>query len=67
MPSPLAYAPGLIGALQWCKLCKSRRIGTEYSIIPVHHIRGHIAANYIAFPELEPPLLSASVSPAEIR
>ena len=31
-------------------------------LIPVHHIRGHIAANYIAFPELTPPFLCAIVS-----
>jgi N6-L-threonylcarbamoyladenine synthase len=31
-------------------------------LVPVHHIRGHIAANYIAYPELEPPFLSLIVS-----
>ena len=31
-------------------------------LIPVHHIRGHIAANYIAYPELEPPFLCLVVS-----
>ena len=31
-------------------------------LIPVHHIRGHIAANYIAYPELKPPFLCLVVS-----
>jgi len=34
----------------------------EIPLIPVHHIRGHIAANYITYPELEPPFLSVIVS-----
>ncbi len=31
-------------------------------LIPVHHIRGHIAANYLAYPELEPPFLCLAIS-----
>ena len=31
-------------------------------LIPVHHVRGHIAANYLAFPELEPPFLALAIS-----
>ncbi|MBP5743899.1 MAG: tRNA (adenosine(37)-N6)-threonylcarbamoyltransferase complex transferase subunit TsaD, partial [Oscillospiraceae bacterium] len=31
-------------------------------LIPVHHIRGHIAANYLAFPELEPPFVCLAIS-----
>ena len=31
-------------------------------LVPVHHIRGHIAANYLAYPELEPPFLCLVVS-----
>jgi N6-L-threonylcarbamoyladenine synthase len=31
-------------------------------LIPVHHIRGHIAANYIAYPDLKPPFLCLVVS-----
>jgi N6-L-threonylcarbamoyladenine synthase len=31
-------------------------------LIPVHHIRAHIAANYLAFPELEPPFLALCMS-----
>jgi len=31
-------------------------------LIPVHHVRGHIAANYIAYPELEPPFVCLAIS-----
>ena len=31
-------------------------------LVPVHHIRGHIAANYLAHPDLEPPFLCLAVS-----
>ena len=31
-------------------------------LVPVHHIRGHIAANYLAYPDLEPPFLCLVVS-----
>ena len=31
-------------------------------LIPVHHIKGHVAANYIAYPELEPPFLCLAIS-----
>jgi N6-L-threonylcarbamoyladenine synthase len=31
-------------------------------LIPVHHIRGHIAANYLAYPELTPPFLCLAIS-----
>ena len=36
--------------------------GFQRSLIPVHHVRGHIAANYLAFPELEPPFLALAMS-----
>ena len=41
---------------------KSAAMALGVPIIPVHHIRGHIAANYIAFPELEPPFLCLAIS-----
>jgi len=51
-------APGLIGALLvGVNFAKGLAMALGIPIIPVHHIRGHIAANYIAFPELEPPFL----------
>ena len=35
---------------------KGAALALDVPLIPVHHIRGHIAANYLAYPELEPPL-----------
>ncbi|MCI8574121.1 MAG: tRNA (adenosine(37)-N6)-threonylcarbamoyltransferase complex transferase subunit TsaD [Oscillibacter sp.] len=58
-----AYAPGLIGAvLVGLSFAKSMAWGLGVPLIPVHHIRGHIAANYLAFPELEPPFLALAIS-----
>ena len=52
----VTYAPGLIGAvLVGLSFAKSVAYGLGVPLIPVHHVRGHIAANYLAFPELEPP------------
>ena len=49
-------APGLIGAvLVGVSFAKSAALALGVPIVPVHHIRGHVAANYIAYPELEPP------------
>lgn len=57
------YAPGLIGAvLVGLNFAKSVAFALQKPLIPVHHIRGHIAANYLAFPELEPPFLALCVS-----
>ncbi len=54
----VTYAPGLIGALLvGVGFAKALAFALGKPLIPVHHIRGHIAANYIAFPELEPPFL----------
>ena len=59
----VSYAPGLIGAvLVGVSFAKSAAMALGVPIIPVHHIRGHIAANYIAFPELEPPFLCLAIS-----
>lgn len=56
-------APGLIGALlTGLSFAKAVSFALDVPLIPVHHIRGHIAANYIAFPELEPPFLCLVVS-----
>ena len=41
---------------------KSLAFALGVPLIPVHHIRGHIAANYLAFPELEPPFLALAIS-----
>ncbi len=57
------YAPGLIGAvLVGVNFAKSVAAGLGVPLIPVHHIRGHIAANYITHPDLEPPFLCLCVS-----
>ena len=57
------YAPGLIGAvLVGVNFAKSVAYGLKVPLIPVHHVRGHIAANYITHPDLEPPFLCLCVS-----
>ncbi len=54
----VTYAPGLIGAvLVGVNFAKAAAMALDVPLIPVHHIRGHIAANYLAYPELEPPFL----------
>lgn len=59
----VSYAPGLIGAvLVGVNFAKATALALGVPLIPVHHIRGHIAANYIAFPELEPPFLCLAIS-----
>lgn len=56
-------APGLIGALLvGVNFAKSAALALGVPLIPVHHIRGHIAANYIAYPELEPPFVCLAIS-----
>ena len=59
----VTYAPGLIGAvLVGVNFSKAAAMAMKKPLIPVHHIRGHIAANYLADPELEPPFLCLVVS-----
>ena len=59
----VTYAPGLIGAvLVGVNFAKAAALRLGVPLIPVHHIRGHIAANYLAFPALEPPFLCLVVS-----
>ena len=59
----VTYAPGLIGAvLVGVNFAKAAAMALNVPLIPVHHIRGHIAANYLAYPELEPPFLCLVVS-----
>lgn len=59
----VTYAPGLIGALLvGVNFAKAAALAMDIPVIPVHHIRGHIAANYIAYPELQPPFLCLVVS-----
>ena len=50
----VTYAPGLIGAvLVGVSFAKSAAYALGVPLIPVHHVRGHIAANYLAFLTLE--------------
>ncbi|MDE7390436.1 MAG: tRNA (adenosine(37)-N6)-threonylcarbamoyltransferase complex transferase subunit TsaD [Lachnospiraceae bacterium] len=59
----VTYAPGLIGALLvGVNFAKGLSYATGLPLIPVHHLRSHIAANYITNQELEPPFLCLVVS-----
>lgn len=59
----VTYAPGLIGAvLVGVNFAKAAALALGVPLVPVHHIRGHIAANYLAYPELEPPFLCLAIS-----
>ena len=59
----VTYAPGLIGAvLVGVNFAKAAAFAMDKPLIPVHHIRGHIAANYLAYSELKPPFLCLVVS-----
>ena len=59
----VTFAPGLIGALLvGVNFAKGLSMALNKPLIPVHHLRSHIAANYIANPELKPPFLCLLVS-----
>ena len=59
----VTYAPGLIGTvLVGLSFAKAAALSLGVPLIPVHHIKGHVAANYIAYPELEPPFLCLAIS-----
>ena len=59
----VSFAPGLIGAvLVGVSFAKSVASALGVPLIPVHHIRGHMAANYLAYPELEPPFVCLAIS-----
>ena len=54
----VTYAPGLIGALLvGVNFAKGLALSTGLPLVPVHHLRGHIASNYLSSPDLEPPFL----------
>jgi len=54
----VTYAPGLVGALLvGVNFAKGLAFSANKPLIPVHHIRGHIAANYLAHKDLEPPYM----------
>lgn len=59
----VTYAPGLIGALLvGVNFAKGFALATNKPLIPVHHLRSHIASNYISHKELKPPFLCLVVS-----
>ncbi len=54
----VTFAPGLIGAvLVGLNFAKSLAYAAQKPLIPVHHLRGHIAALYLTHPDLKPPFL----------
>lgn len=54
----VTFAPGLIGAvLVGVNFAKGLAYGAGKPLVPVHHLRGHIAALYLTHPQLEPPFL----------
>lgn len=54
----VTFAPGLIGAvLVGVNFAKGLAYGAKKPLVPVHHLRGHIAALYLEYPDLKPPFL----------
>lgn len=54
----VTFAPGLIGAvLVGVNFAKGLAFSAGKPLVPVHHLRGHITANYLTHPELKPPFL----------
>ena len=59
----VTHAPGLIGALLvGVNFAKGLSLATGKPLIPTHHLRSHIASNYISNPELKPPFSCLVVS-----
>ena len=59
----VTYAPGLIGALLvGVNYAKSLSYSRNIPLVPVHHLRSHIAANYITHKDLKPPFFCLVVS-----
>jgi len=59
----VTYAPGLVGALLvGVNYAKALAYAAGKPLIAVHHLRAHIAANYLTHPDLEPPFLALVVS-----
>lgn len=55
--------PGLIGALLvGVSFAKSAALAYNKPLVPVHHIHGHIAANYLVHAGLRPPFLALAIS-----
>lgn len=59
----VTYAPGLIGALLvGVNFAKGLSFSSKKPLVPVHHLRSHVASNYISHPDLKPPFLALVVS-----
>ncbi|MGN1138675.1 MAG: tRNA (adenosine(37)-N6)-threonylcarbamoyltransferase complex transferase subunit TsaD, partial [Ruminococcus sp.] len=59
----VTHAPGLIGALLvGVNFAKGLSLATQKPLVPTHHLRSHIASNYISNLELKPPFLCLVVS-----
>ena len=59
----VTYAPGLIGALLvGVNFAKGLSLASGIPLVPTHHLRSHIASNYISNLELKPPFLCLIVS-----
>lgn len=59
----VTYGPGLVGALLiGLATAKAYALATGKPLIGVHHIQGHVCANYIAHPQLEPPFMALVIS-----
>lgn len=59
----VTYAPGLIGALLvGVNFAKGLSLSKNIPLVPTHHLRSHIASNYIAHHDLKPPFLCLVVS-----
>ncbi|MBQ1216516.1 MAG: tRNA (adenosine(37)-N6)-threonylcarbamoyltransferase complex transferase subunit TsaD [Clostridia bacterium] len=59
----VTYAPGLIGALLvGVNYAKALAFALDRPLIPVHHLRGHVASNYLCHPDLKPPFTALIAS-----
>lgn len=59
----VTYGPGLVGALlMGVATAKAISFAKDIPLVGVNHMHGHISANYIEFPNLEPPFMSLVVS-----
>ena len=59
----VTYAPGLVGALLvGVNFAKGLAYAAGKPLVAVHHLRAHIAANYLTHPDLQPPFLALVVS-----
>ena len=66
----VTYGPGLVGALLiGVSAAKALAYAAGKPLVPVNHIEGHVSANYVAHPDLEPPFvcLVASGGPQPYR